>query len=292
MRRADAPVRPMMKDYDDVVERSIDRRKAGLLARRDDVEIAYLAYPAGKGRPHLTDRTDGWGDPDVGWQKAIYEHTYKDGWLKDLGGAVYAAARGTCLLCNAAQPGTIDHLLPQSLYPALSIFAPNLIGACADCNRIKSNTSNNNPREQFVHPYFEDIPRDVPFLRADVIVNGVLSPQFQIVDHPQIDEELTARLRWQFNLLEMNGYYRHQAVLFFEEKQYGWQEVAEIGWAELAASLSGDLRSATRPRGVNFWKCAFLQGLLDSAEFQAEPLRYLTIDVASLFAAEQPVPAE
>ncbi|MBO9706700.1 MAG: HNH endonuclease [Caulobacter sp.] len=292
MRRADAPTRPSLTDYDACVRRSYRPGKTHLTNRRADVETGYGTYAAGRGRPHLVARTKDWGDPDVGFQQGLYEHTWEGGWLEDVRSDVLAAARGICLLCNAAQPRTIDHLLPQSDYPALSIYAPNLIGACADCNRIKSNKCHDDPARQFVHPYFEPIPTDLPFLRAEVIADGVLSPQFEIVDHDGIDGELTARLRWQFAELQVNSFYRNEAVLFFQKRQYAWEEAAEAGWVGLATSLRGDLRSTVRAFGVNYWESAFIQGLLDSAEFRADPMKFLTANVATLFAARQPEPAE
>ena len=280
MRSADAPTRPSAEDYETCVTRSYRPGKTRLEVRRPDVLEQYQAYEASRGRPHLMARTNGWGEPDVGFQRGLYEHTWQNGWLQDVRSDVFAAAKRTCLLCNAAQPGSIDHLLPQSEYPALSIFSGNLIAACEHCNRLKSNTSNDEPTQQFVHPYFEQIPRDIAFLRADAIVDGVLSPQFEIVDHPEIDDELTARLRWQFAELEIGDFYRNEAVLSFQKRQYGWIEPAESGWETLSVSIDGDRRSIARAFGLNYWETAFLQGLLDSPAFQADPMRFLTANVA------------
>jgi 5-methylcytosine-specific restriction endonuclease McrA len=282
MKSADSPTRPSAADYQTCVTRSYNPGKARLIARRPEVLADYDAYAASRGRPHLIARTNIWGNPDAGYQQRLYEHTWKGGWLEDVRSDVMAAARGFCLLCNATQPGTIDHLLPQSGYPTLSIFAGNLIAACAECNRRKSHTNHDDPDRQFVHPYFEAIPRDRPFLRAEAIANGVLSPQFGVVDHPDIDPELTARLRWQFEELQMAPFYRNEAVIAFQKRQYAWAEAAENGWPDLEVVLRGDLRSVVRAFGVNYWESAFMQGLVDSPELQADPMHYLTANVAEL----------
>lgn len=42
-----------------------------------------------------------------------------------------------CSLCGSPASGTLDHFLPQNLYPEFSIFSKNLIPACK-CNSSKS----------------------------------------------------------------------------------------------------------------------------------------------------------
>ena len=55
---------------------------------------------------------------------------------------------------------SVDHFLPKSVYPTLSIFPPNLIVACTACNdRIKRA----NMKFPIFHPYFHDISKNILF---------------------------------------------------------------------------------------------------------------------------------
>ncbi|NQY16716.1 HNH endonuclease [Alteromonas sp.] len=60
-----------------------------------------------------------------------------------------------CPFCGFGQVTTLDHYLPKSKFPLLSIFPKNLVPSCADCNKGKNAGIATSRNEQCLHPYFD-----------------------------------------------------------------------------------------------------------------------------------------
>ncbi|HDR7066667.1 TPA: HNH endonuclease [Bacillus cereus] len=70
----------------------------------------------------------------------------------------------TCIYCDLHEVEydltSVDHFLPKSSHPVLSIFPFNLVVACTACNdRIKKE----NMLFPIYHPYFHDVSKDIEF---------------------------------------------------------------------------------------------------------------------------------
>lgn len=48
--------------------------------------------------------------------------------------------RDLCPYCNLDSTYQLDHFLPKSQYPELSLYGPNLLPICSRCNQIKFNS--------------------------------------------------------------------------------------------------------------------------------------------------------
>jgi hypothetical protein len=235
----------------------------------------YDAYVPAGGRAHIVPRSGTWPVQEANWQRALYDDTYENGRLEDIRGAALQAAENRCLLCSVTATGSLDHFLPRESFPALSLFALNLIAACDECNRTKGTAAHADQERQFVHPYFDPLPLDVPFLRCMPFAGAVLSPEFSIIPCPGVDADLHARLSWQFDTLELNKLYSDEAIQLFRGSRRGWRELAEADSSDLVTDIGRSLRSEVSEFGCNRWKPAFLRGLLDHADFLADPLAYL-----------------
>ena len=64
-----------------------------------------------------------------------------------------------CPCCGSpGKPTTLDHYLPQSLFPELSIVIENLTPMCTKCNELKDNNIKDcNDNRLFIHPYYDPI---------------------------------------------------------------------------------------------------------------------------------------
>lgn len=62
-----------------------------------------------------------------------------------------------CPLCGAGQVSQLDHHLPKSRYPLLSVALLNLFPICSDCNKNKLSNIPQNAADEPLHPYFDDI---------------------------------------------------------------------------------------------------------------------------------------
>lgn len=66
------------------------------------------------------------------------------------------APLGICPFCGFGHVKTLDHYLPKSKFPLLSIYPLNLVPCCTDCNKGKLAKTATTMGEQCLHPYFSD----------------------------------------------------------------------------------------------------------------------------------------
>jgi hypothetical protein len=73
--------------------------------------------------------------------KFLYESKFRDERLSGkLFDELILLAAGDCPYCGLDTPRTLDHCLPKSSYPHLSVSPLNLVPSCTDCNILKSDT--------------------------------------------------------------------------------------------------------------------------------------------------------
>ncbi len=65
------------------------------------------------------------------------------------------APSGRCPFCGMGNVSTLDHYLPKTKYPQLSVVPLNLIPSCKDCNMGKGATVARKAGNQILHPYFD-----------------------------------------------------------------------------------------------------------------------------------------
>lgn len=69
---------------------------------------------------------------------------------------IKVGAQGKCPLCGGiGQVRTLDHYLPKSNFPLVSVLPANLIPSCGDCNFDKGNHFPHQRHEQTLNPYFD-----------------------------------------------------------------------------------------------------------------------------------------
>ena len=57
-----------------------------------------------------------------------------------------------CPYCLLNRPNKLDHYFDKSDYPEYSVFAPNLIPCCSECNSLKgTRLFNDDQQRQFIH---------------------------------------------------------------------------------------------------------------------------------------------
>jgi hypothetical protein len=68
---------------------------------------------------------------------------------------IEAAPNGKCPSCGFGQASTLDHYLPKTKFPCLSVLPINLVPACKDCNTGKSASLAVIAERQTIHPYYD-----------------------------------------------------------------------------------------------------------------------------------------
>ena len=79
----------------------------------------------------------------------------------------FRAPLGKCPICGVNTVATLDHYLPKTQIPTLSVDPSNLVPACDWCNHHKSDVLSDDPSNMPVHLYFDTIP-DGLWLHTDL----------------------------------------------------------------------------------------------------------------------------
>ena len=111
--------------------------------------------------------------------------------------AIYDAIRNApvnskCPLCGIGTVTVLDHHLPKSRYPDLSVCPSNLVPACDFCNNAKRARYPTSAETQTIHPYYDDFTQEQwIFAQLDTAGSPVLTFHVDAPAHwPQV-----ARLR-------------------------------------------------------------------------------------------------
>jgi 5-methylcytosine-specific restriction endonuclease McrA len=68
-----------------------------------------------------------------------------------------SSPNGMCPYCGQSVAATIDHYLPQSEFPFLSVTPENLVPSCDHCNYVKRARTARCRRDAILNPYFDEV---------------------------------------------------------------------------------------------------------------------------------------
>ena len=168
------------------------------------------------------------------------------------------AARGVCPICGVRIVNTLDHYLPKTKVPTLSVTPTNLIPSCRDCNMDKRADMTFDPKDTPVHLYFDSIPNE-PWLFTKIDENLEVT---YFVDCPQTwDEGLRSRIAKHLDYYKLHGLYSSHASQEIADKLGRWEEIVVLGGIEqLQDCIESECRSVERS-DTNSWKAALYRGL-------------------------------
>jgi len=188
-------------------------------------------------------------------------------------GAIYGellrVTDGRCPMCGFGEASTLDHYLPLSRYPEFSVFAVNLVPACARCNQLKGNSVGRTPTEQFLHSFFHQIP-SIPVLTCRVDVEpGTVLVTFRIRQSQRVPTDILARMSYQFDRLRLADRFRREALNELGDRRAIF--ATYVGPNDDSEALRDRLRQEARgflaTLGPNHWKTALYIALRQNREF-------------------------
>lgn len=121
-----------------------------------------------------------------------------------------APANGKCPLCGIGTVTVLDHHLPKSRYPDLSVCPFNLVPACDFCNNAKRMKFPTNAGEQTIHPYYDDFTQE-QWIHAQLNVAGPPVLVFHVnapAHWPQVARD---RARRHFDVVKLGQSYTSNA---------------------------------------------------------------------------------
>lgn len=113
-----------------------------------------------------------------------------------------------CALCNVRSATTLDHHLPESVFPVLIVTPDNLLPACATCNHTK--LANTTPT---LNTYFDDLGPGM-WLQARIIEGSPYIPEYFIDPQPSWSSGIISRAHAHFEMFGLKKLYAAQANRF------------------------------------------------------------------------------
>lgn len=198
----------------------------------------------------------------------VYKNTFvKSRATRELYGTIKSAPENDiCPLCSQRTVSQLDHHLPQSAHPALTVTPINLVPACSECNKTKLAQQAGRAGEQTFHPYFEDAD-DARWLYAVVKETTPASLFFFPQSPAHWHAVKSERIKWHFETYQLAALYASHAAVELNDIKFGLQEMAERNSAD---EISAHLRQVAVSRAAaheNSWRRATYEALADSAWF-------------------------
>ncbi|NJC37167.1 hypothetical protein GGR60_001702 [Xanthomonas arboricola] len=208
------------------------------------------------------------GRVTAGEMERVYKSTFvKSKATREIYGKIRAAPENDiCPLCSQRTVSQLDHYLPQSAHPALTITPINLVPACSECNKNKLAIQANQQNDQTFHPYFEDCD-DARWLYATVVETSPAALVFSPIPPPRWSDVKRQRVLAHFKLYKLGELYASHSAVELNDIRYGLVELAKKNTPHEVAE---HLRSTARSRAhahENSWRRATYEALAESLWF-------------------------
>lgn len=122
-----------------------------------------------------------------------------------------APPHGICPFCGQRTVSTLDHYLPKAYFSPLVVAPLNLVPACSDCNKAKSDFSPSCAEDQHPHPYFDNFD-DECWLVARVIEDRPPGLAFSCATPDSWSAVKAARIKHHFGTLNLGALYGAHAA--------------------------------------------------------------------------------
>lgn len=175
------------------------------------------------------------------------------------------ATKGICQNCTINHANTMDHLLPQKLYPEFAVNGENLFPCCGECNEYKGDIC---APHSFLNLYSDILPKqEYLFVRVD-FTDEILDFEFYL-DNPNGIENIL------FNTIT-NHY--HNLRLLQRLKDKANSELSEfiipiktqyrkLDKQAIIDSVNESISELREVYGYNYWKCCLHHALINSPHF-------------------------
>ena len=174
-----------------------------------------------------------------------------------------AAVNDMCPFCGHRNVSTLDHTLPKSQHPALTVTPINLVPCCKDCNHGKGTLTAGAAPEQWLNAYYDDVTAD-RWLYATIIESSPPAAVF-FVDPPVTWHDLTAsRVLNHFNRLNLARLYASQAARQFQNARRALRAIYEAAGSEAVQDDLNRRYLSCKVAMLNSWEGALYQAAASS----------------------------
>ncbi|MFD5410370.1 HNH endonuclease [Streptomyces nojiriensis] len=197
---------------------------------------------------------------------------YQNGMVAGPGRSIYnqlmsAPEHERCPLCGHGIVSQLDHFLPKSSYPALCVDPLNLIPACPDCNKAKSDKRAASLEELPLHPYLDRVDGQ-GWLDAKVVhEDGSVRLEFFVSPPLDWDQVLAARAQNHFKLFGLRRTYAVQANRFIGEIRGQLPELLDSGGMDSVRDHLRTGATSSLSKRPNSWMGVTYRALANDALF-------------------------
>lgn len=168
-----------------------------------------------------------------------------------------SAGTAPCPLCGHREVSTLDHHLPKTTYPLLSVVPVNLVPACGICNHVKGDHDPTSAEQVTLHPFYDDLGAG-QWLFGRVDEGPPAAVQFSVQPSAFWDTTLTARVRLHFRVFGLGRLYGAQAARDMSDTR---GHLAKMDDAGVRAYLKSMADSCAESGGINYWRAVMYQAL-------------------------------
>ncbi|WP_177766252.1 HNH endonuclease [Flavobacterium sp. I3-2] len=172
----------------------------------------------------------------------------------------------TCPYCTIKNVTTIDHFLPKSKYPFLSVTPTNLVPSCRDCNTDKKVSYPTNRDNQTFHPYF-DIVDNEPWIIAELLRAEPLSFHFKVQRIPTWDDNKYSRSLTHFDAYKINELFSSEANNELRGRRLFFKRHIQRNRTELIDHLNETYQSYLDSFGLLDWRTVMYHCLINDDWF-------------------------
>ena len=173
---------------------------------------------------------------------------------------------GICPLCNQRVVSTLDHHLPKTSHPGLSLTPLNLVPACSDCNKEKLHRVAKRVEDQTLHPYYDDVDTD-RWLHASVQESAPPAVLFYVADDCDFDEVTLERVRTHFETFKLAKLYSAQAAAELASIEHLLFRLGKAGGGKKVKKYLKQQANDRLKAAKNSWIAATYSALAESAWF-------------------------
>ena len=177
-----------------------------------------------------------------------------------------SAPNGKCPYCSQRIVRTLDHYLPKSKFPLLSITPINLVPSCSDCNKDKLVDIPLRGEEETLHPYYDDVETE-SWLKMKIISYKPFEIEFYTFPPLDWDNMLRNRIEFHFKSYRINELYCVHAKEEFENIRFTITDLYQkLGSLELKNHLIDSFKSREHVN-KNSWQTAFYNTISQDISF-------------------------
>lgn len=175
------------------------------------------------------------------------------------------APLGRCPFCGVGHASTLDHYLPKTKYPQLSVVPLNLVPSCKDCNTGKSSAVSSTAGDQSLHPYYDHQNFvDEQWLYAEVMHTAPATIRFYVKAPTHWDDISKARVQSHFRDFKLAARYSVEAsnqIACLRDTLSSYREI--LGVNGIRQHLTIEAQTSYKQHR-NSWQTAMFQALASS----------------------------